>query len=54
MEHTGAKREMRGHRFKMGGRAPLAPAGKGPDINRDHPRTLLKKDQRNQFGFVVH
>jgi len=54
MEQPGAKREIWGTGFKLGGRAPLAPAGDGPDVNRDHPRTLVKKPQRNQLGFVVH
>ena len=30
------------------------PAGDGPDAKRDHPRTLVKKAQRNQLGLVVH
>jgi len=54
MEQPGAKRQMGGHRFQMGAGHHWPPAGDGPDVNRDHPRTLVKKAQRNQLGFVVH
>ena len=37
-----------------GGGHRWPPAGDGPDVNRDHPRTLVIKAQRNQLSFVVH
>jgi len=36
------------------GRYHWPPVGDGPDVKRDHPRTLVKKAQQNQLGFVVH
>jgi len=54
MEQPGAKRDM-GSRISNGGaRHHWPPAGDDPDVNRDHPRTLVKKAQRNQLGFAVH
>jgi len=40
--------------FKWGAGHHWPPAGDGPDVNSDHPRTLVKKAQRNQLGFFVH
>ena len=54
MEQPGAKREIGGHRFQMGWPGTTVPPGDGPDVNRDHPRTLVEKAKRNQLGFVVH
>jgi len=54
MEQPGAKREMGVTDFKWGAGHNWPPVGDGPDVNRDHPRTLVKKAQRNQLGFVVH